>query len=340
MHIPLLDVSALHQAASSRRDQTDRALMSAAHDVGFIQITGLGGVVDTGKARREALKRIFALNSTDLRRLWRQKFAPDHSNVYRGWFPLQPGHPTLKEGIDIGPDVLGGKDATADPSDPLREATPMPSESQLPGWRAAAAAHYQGMTRLGGVLMRSIARGLGLEERFFDEMFLGGISTMRLIHYPSRPPGSAELVGAPHVDSGLVTLLMQDGVSGLQGRTRAGDFVDVPVQDDTLVVNFGRLLELWSGGRIRATEHQVLGSAHERYSFPFFYEPRVDARIAPLNTMERSFEPFLYGDFVWQCSTQFVEFKGLEALRPHRGSAEAIRQALWPSNGRGDAKQR
>jgi isopenicillin N synthase-like dioxygenase len=325
VNIPLLDVSALYQAASSRRDVTDRALMSAAHNVGFIQITGLGGLVDTGKARREALKRIFALDSTDLRRLWRQKFAPDHSNVYRGWFPLQPGHPTLKEGIDIGPDVLGGEDETADASDPLREATPMPSESQLPGWRAAAAAHYREMTRLGGVLMQSIARGLELEERFFDEMFLGGISTMRLIHYPPRPAGSGELAGAPHVDSGLVTLLMQDGVSGLQSRTQAGDFVDVPAQDDTLVVNFGRLLELWSGERIRATEHQVLGSARERYSFPFFYEPRVDARIAPLPRTVRSFEPFLYGDFVWQCSTQFVEFKGLEALRPHRGSTEATR---------------
>ena len=35
-------------------------------------------------------------------------------------------------------------------------------------------------------LMRSIARGLGLEERFFDHAFEQGLSTLRLLRYPVR----------------------------------------------------------------------------------------------------------------------------------------------------------
>jgi isopenicillin N synthase-like dioxygenase len=125
------------------------------------------------------------------------------------------------------------------------------------------------------------------------------------------------------VDSGLLTLLAQDGVAGLQAKNRSGSWIDVPAAHDSLVVNFGRLLELWTAGRIRATEHRVIGVGQERYSVPFFFEPRVDALIAPLETPPRTaaFSPFLYGDFVWAAATRFVEFSGLQHRRPPRGGA-------------------
>ena len=83
-------------------------------------------------------------------------------------------------------------------------------------------------------------------------------------------------------------------------------------RDDALVVNFGKLLERWSGGRIRATEHRVLGNDRTRHSIPFFYEPRVDARIEPMPIVgAEPFEPFRYGDHLWSAMTEFAEFKGL-----------------------------
>ena len=71
-----------------------------------------------------------------------------------------------------------------------------------------------------------------------------------------------------------------------------------------------------AAGRIKATVHRVLGSDRERLSVPFFYEPRVDARIGslPLHGAP-AFEPFVYGDHLWESMTTFVEFKGLEHLR-------------------------
>lgn len=308
--------------------------MAAAGEIGFMSVHGLPADIPLARGNRHELLGIFRLPDEALRPLWRQKFDPAQGHLYRGWFPAQSGSLSYKRGIDIGPDVAHGPGAVA-PDDPLREATPLPGEAALPGWADAVARYYRGMEATGRALMRSLARGMGLDEHVFDAAFDGGVSTLRLIQYPPRPAEALaglpeaevkvehagrqwQIIGKAHVDSGLVTLLAQDGVEGLQARTREGDWCDVPPAEGTLAVNFGKLLERWSNGRIRATEHRVLGSGRERHSIPFFYEPRVDAEIAALPG-DPVFEPFLYGDHVWQATTQFVEFQGMEALRPPRG---------------------
>jgi isopenicillin N synthase-like dioxygenase len=281
---------------------------------------------------------IFRCHDEDLRALWRRKFDPERNALYRGWFPAQSGALSYKRGIDMGPDVAWGAEVTAS-DDPLREPTPMPEAQSLAEWHEAVAAYYRGMEQTGQVLMQSLARGMGLHEHVFDDAFRSGISTLRLIEYPPRPQEVLEsvdanelwvehegrhyqVIGKAHVDSGLLTLLAQDGVPGLQARLPSGEWCDVPPAEGTLAVNFGKLLQDWSGGRIQATEHRVLGSGELRHSVPFFYEPHVDAVISPL-TDSADFEPFLYGDHLWAAMTRFVEFEGMEHLRPPRGARAA-----------------
>jgi isopenicillin N synthase-like dioxygenase len=249
---------------------------------------------------------------------------------------LQNGAETYKEGIDIGPDIAYGA-AMVDPTDPLREATPLPPEEALPGWRSAAASYFLAMECVAQALMHALARGLGLPETIFDKTFAGGISTLRLIRYPVRPlnsmpgvpasrlwidgaAGRRYILGRAHVDSGLMTLLAQDGVKGLQARSSDGAWIDVAPEEGTLAVNFGKLLERWTGGRIRATEHRVLGHGAERFSIPFFYDARADALIEPLPLAgTEPFAPFYFGDYLWSTMTKFVEFQGLEGLRRPQG---------------------
>jgi isopenicillin N synthase-like dioxygenase len=333
--VPRIDVSALF-SETAPHTATDAAILEAANGSGFMTIGGLPPGVPIDAASRRALLRLFNLPSGETRQLWRQKFDPAHRNLYRGWFPLQNGHETYKEGIDLGPDLAFGPDVV-DPGDPLREATPLPPETTLPGWRAASAAYFEAMERVAQALMHALARGLGLPERIFDATFAGGISTLRLIHYPPRPPESMigipedklwvthrgvrhYLLGRAHVDSGLMTLLAQDGVAGLQARAADGRWVDVPPEEGTLAVNFGKLLEMWTGGRIKATEHRVIGRGEERYSIPFFYDARADALIEPLPLSGAPrFAPFYFGDYLWSTMTKFVEFQGLEGLRRPQG---------------------
>jgi isopenicillin N synthase-like dioxygenase len=329
--IPFIDIGPLFGAASLDRDLTDQAIMEAAATSGFMVVRGLPPDVPAGRAARADLLRLFQLPEHETRKLWRQKFDPAHPNVYRGWFPLQTGFLTAKEGIDMGPDVVHGAAVVCN-GDPLREATPLPSAEALPGWRESVSAYYRAMEKVSQALMRAIARGLSLEERFFDRAFDRGLSTLRLLRYPVRTDteltarsdpnvwvthdgAKAYVNGAPHVDSGFLTLLAQDGVSGLQARHRDGTWLDVPPNDDGLAVNFGKVLERWCGGRIKATEHRVIGTGRERMSIPFFYEARADAEIRPLPVDGAPFEPFLYGDYLWATTTQFVEFKGMESLR-------------------------
>jgi isopenicillin N synthase-like dioxygenase len=330
--IPLIDVAPLFDSDPALWPQADRALAAAAREWGFACVAGLPVAIGLGPQSRSRLLAVFTLEEAAKRRLYRRKFAPGNPNVYRGWFPLQPGNLTSKEGMDIGGDVLHGS-AVVRPCDPLCEPTPLPDEAHLPGWRAAVAGYYQAMERVAAVLMGSLARSLGLSARYFDEAFRGGLSTLRLIRYPPRAPAELatvadpqlwvdssaagrHLVGAPHTDSGFLTLLAQDGVPGLQARRRDGRWTDVPPLEHTLVVNFGEVLERWSAGRIRATEHRVVGAGLERFSIPFFYEARADAVIAPLPIDPPDlFPPFRYGDFLWQRLTSFVEFRGMEGER-------------------------
>lgn len=333
--IPVVDVGPLFKRDQAEWVATDQALAAAAQSIGFVCVRGLPADAALDRAARAHLLSIFTLTDAEKRRLYRRKFAPENRNIYRGWFPLQPGNLTAKEGIDLGGDVAHGAGITAT-DDPLREPSALPDEDRLPGWHAAVAHYYLAMEQVAGVLMGSLARSLGLSADFFDPQFHHGLSTLRLIRYPPRSAAELasvtdhgiwidhaaarrHLVGAPHTDSGFVTLLAQDGVAGLQARSLNGDWLDVPPREGTLVVNFGGVLEQWSAARIRATEHRVLGSGAERYSIPFFYEARADARIAPL-PMDPSdrFRPFEYGDFLWKRICTFVEFRGMEAERRSR----------------------
>lgn len=338
--IPVVDVAPLFAAEPAAWAGPDLALENAARDTGFVCLRGLPDVAMLDRAARARLLAIFSLHGAEKRRLYRRKFAPQNRNVYRGWFPVQPGNLTAKEGIDLGADVLHGP-GVCEPGDPLREPTPLPPEHCLPGWRAAIAAYYGAMERVAEVLMRSLARSLGLREDYFEEAFRRGLSTLRLIHYPPRNaaelsmlsdpqawadvPPDRYIAGVPHTDSGFLTLLAQDGVAGLQARTREGIWIDVPPMEGTLVMNFGHVLEHWSAGRIRATEHRVLGSGIERYSIPFFFEARATATIAPLpiDPPDR-FAPFQFGDYLWKRVTEFVEFRGLENERPSPPSHQGI----------------
>ncbi len=335
--IARIDVSSLFGAPGRAREATDAAILAAATGTGFMTIAAAPGLLPGGVAERAALLRIFTLSEVARAPLLRRSFAPANRNLYRGWFPLQNNAGSYKEGIDIGPDVADPARAVAG-GDPLMEPTPLPPEDALPGWRSAAASYYRGMERLGITLMRALARGLGLPETVFDAAFAGGISTLRLIRYPPRPPASyaglAEavawvehggkrrlLIGGEHHDSGFVTLLAQDGVAGLQAQAANGAWLDVPAEEGTLAVNFGLLLERWTTGRVKATRHRVLGGVQTRHSIPFFFEPRADAVIAPLEPRGAELAaPFSYGDHLWAAMLRFPEFRGLEGVRPPRGA--------------------
>lgn len=329
--IAQIDIAPLFGPASAARERCDQAIIAAARELGFMVVTGLPGE-SLSPQRRAQMLGLFDLSEDAKRRLYKRNFNPENANLYRGYFPVTPGLPTYKEGIDLGPDVAHGA-ASLVAGDPLGEATPMPDDAT---WCRAVGDYYQAMEACGRAILSSIARGLGLEEERLLAAFDQPISTLRLIRYPPRTTESFgglgqevwidethHLIGKPHVDSGFITLLAQNGVAGLQAQNKAGEWLDVPPTEGHLAVNFGQLLERWSGGTIRATLHRILGTGRERFSIPFFFEPGIDAVIRPLPIADsEAFAPFVYGDYLWEVTTKFPEQAGLEDLRPPRGLPE------------------
>lgn len=336
--IPLIDIGPLFGKDDKAQAEVDRAIAKAAFDIGFMVITGQPKDLSVGADARATMLKLFDLPQDVQRPFWKRNFAPENPHIYRGWFPLSSSAARNREGFEIGPDIL--RDLPAGQQDDLLyEPTPLPDASVLPeNWRQIAADYYAGMEAIGQKILDSLSRSLGINPEIFRAAFDDGISTLRLLHYPKRPDGEAapndvperfaefngqsyEQIARAHVDSGLLTMLAQCGVGGLQARNASGDWIAVPVIDDAFSINFGGLLDRWTGGRIRATLHRVLGQGENRYSVPFFFEPRPSTEIAPLPIDGiKPFAPFLYGDHLWATTTKFPENFGLGHLRPPRGT--------------------
>lgn len=293
----------------------DGPVMEGATGSGFLTLSGVDEAFGLA-ALRPAMLGFFDAGAEARARTIRHKYDPTRPNVYRGFYAADPGKSAMVEGFDIGPDIADPARA-GDGDDPLTEPTPRPG---LPGWDSAAASYYRAMESLGLALTRSLLRGLGADEGLADRLFANSISTLRLLHYPAHgadafgperrvetPEGARYVMTGAHTDSGFVTLLWQDGTGGLQAETPEG-WIDVPPADGGIVVNFGQMLADWSGGRIVATRHRVLGGLARRHSIPFFHEPAVDAVIEPLGGEGQA---FVYGDFLWERMVSFPNFHGV-----------------------------
>ncbi|MEX0923123.1 MAG: 2OG-Fe(II) oxygenase family protein [Rhodovibrionaceae bacterium] len=311
--VKTVDISALTEADGSARRAAERALGEAAEEMGFLCITGAPVAAVTAQARIAELLRIFELPEEEKHRLMNRKNVPEHDNAYRGYFGLQRGDSArTSEGYDMGSDA--GPHGAADwIEELLMEPNVWPRAELLPGWRESATAHYREMEALGRLLMRSLGRYLGVGSDYFEPYF-GEASTLRFLRALPRPDLTPDKVDEPryrtvidgkdvrlhtpaHRDSGVMTLLWQPG--GLQAQNPKGDWVPAPKLASALNVNFGDCLEFWTGGRLGATAHRVLAQDSDRYSIPFFFEPRCDARIAPLPGLPEA-PPIRYADHVFE----------------------------------------
>jgi isopenicillin N synthase-like dioxygenase len=260
--------------------QLRERLREVAHEVGFFYLTGHQVAESLTRRVLAAARELFALPQAD-----KDAVAMIRSPHFRGYTrlggELTRGEVDWREQIDIGPErePIGG------PGRPdylwLQGPNQWPAGlSELPGvigeWDAALSAVSRS-------LLRHWAAALGSPADIFDAAFDSTPATLiKVVHYPATA-ASSQGVGA-HRDSGVLTLLLAEpGSAGLQVRGRDGGWVDVPALDGAFIVNIGELLELATGGYLRATEHRVnLRHSADRISVPYFFNPRLDARIPAL----------------------------------------------------------
>jgi len=208
--------------------------------------------------------------------------------AWRGYFPLEgeltSGRPDLKEGIYFGSELQGDDPRVA-------AALPMHGPNLFPefpeGLKQAVLHYMEALTRTGHLVMEAIALSLGLPPDYFllrythDPLIL-----FRIFHYPPQPSGASQWGVGEHTDYGLLTLLLQDAVGGLQVKS-AGQWIEAPPVAGTFVCNIGDMLDRMTGGLYRSTPHRVLNaSGKRRLSFPLFFDPGFTAAVHLIEGIE------------------------------------------------------
>ncbi|CCW67464.1 unnamed protein product [Phytomonas sp. Hart1] len=181
---------------------------------------------------------------------------------------------TFDIGCDLAPDhpsVIAGE--------PLRGPNQHPN---IPGWRDLMETHYKDMMRVALQLLRAVALALGTDEKFFVDKFKEPMSVFRMVHYPALPDEKGRVTCGSHSDYGIVTLLYQDMLGGLQVLNQHDEWINVTPIPGSFVVNIGDMMCMWSNGLYKSTKHRVVSLGAERYSMPFFTEPNPKTLISCL----------------------------------------------------------
>lgn len=265
--VPVLDVAPLASGDPAARAEAAAAIGAASRDVGFFYVAGHGIPDAVIAAAIAAARGFFALPEDRRRAVQARPGAWGYTPLFDSTHPGQK--PDATEGFEVGREAPG---------------TSRNQWPDLPGFRDAVAAYYDAVLALGLRLMRGYALHFGLPERHFDPLFAAPIANLRLAHYPGGAAVRAvsEYGTGAHTDHGVLTLLWQDGVGGLEVCLDGAAWLPVPPRPGTLVVNLGELLTRWSGGRLRSTLHRVHAPAGvDRLSMPFFLYPGADVVIDP-----------------------------------------------------------
>ena len=301
--IPVCDISALLDGSNPLG--VAQELRAASSGLGFIYIKGHDiPQCIINNARAEAYK-FFRSNKT-------QKLATSITNNHRGWIDAggakmgDVGKPDLKESFLWGFDNIGQSDHS------LRGQNTWPAKNT--NMQIATMEYFKKVHKIAQDLMSGFALGLDLDKNFFLKTSNKPLSRGSFVYYPDQSEKNTnEQFGAsPHTDFGVLTVLAQDDVGGLQIKNRHGNWMEAPPIPETLIVNVADLLHRWTAGAYKSTPHRVINSSgRERLSIVLAYDPNPETIIDPCDIFGQNFKdgepPITCGDYLdWRFDKAFA----------------------------------
>lgn len=266
-------------------------LVTACREWGFFRLVGHGLIPQLKTAALEATRAFF-----EQPRERKNQIRRTDVNCW-GFYDaeLTKNRQDRKEILDIGPDMDSG---------PLAGArTQWPDD-----------AHFQNVVgalndTLHVIALEVVRQITATLDTGFDPapVFADHSSFLRLNYYPvSENPAPADTDWLPaegelgihhHTDAGAVTVLMHDGVSGLQVRKDDAWHL-IQAEPDELIINIGDIVQVWSNDLYKAPLHRVLASRDQaRISVPYFLNPDYAYSYAPLNVPQPNYRPINWGEF-------------------------------------------
>jgi isopenicillin N synthase-like dioxygenase len=288
--VPLLDLTPLNEGRPLIG--LAREFRRACETIGFFYAANHGvprAVID---GVFDATRRYFALPEDKRLELklddrFRRGFMPYGINQHPGY------KPDLKESFESALD-LPLDDPAVQAGLPLHGPNRWPAD--MPWLRQAAEAYFDATLALGRRLLRVFAVSLDMPEDFFSPYTKKPMVQTRLFHYsPQAVPDEKQLGVAPHTDYGMVTLLTQDPIGGLELCLRDGEWVRAPWIDNTFVINLGDMVKVWTNDIYVSNPHRVVNrTGQERFSIPTFFNLDFDAPVACLPTCQSAERPPKY----------------------------------------------
>lgn len=289
--VPIIDLSL-------DEEEIVKKLKFACEVVGFMQVTGHGISVELQERAMELQKRFFALQTEK-----KEKLRLGQESPVRGYFGR--GGEDLDQVLEKQVDEANGKDSIQKSRKDCKEAldmngvpwakpkggyigeifgqpSQMPFEEDVPGFKEVMERYAMEMFKLSKRLLQFMALILGKPKHFFDQFLDQPVATHRLLHYWPIKDFQKEIGVGEHTDYGLLTILKQDMVGGLQVlNAKDGVWIHCCPVENAYVINLGDMLGRWTAHRFKSTVHRVVTTSDtDRYSVPYFLEPNLDTIIA------------------------------------------------------------
>ncbi len=297
--LPLIDISPFATGSGAECLQVARQVRKACIDIGFFYLRGHGlsstecdEVIAWGH-------RFFALPDYE-----KKKVHTDNIRDHPGYAP--PGGSNaatdIKERLSFDRETLPEEPA----ADRLGSGrSQWPDETLLFGFSRCIKSHISKRVAQAQLLAKILALSLEVPETEFSDVFrfLGG--TLIFNFYPSLPPMGARSDAegqrwsfSPHTDYGAFTMMLTESVPGLQVENISGEWIDVPPVPDTLIVNVGDLLSIWTNDLYVSSRHRVSNiTGAQRVSIPLFVYPQRETLIRCLKSCSDALNLPRYEEF-------------------------------------------
>ncbi|KAG1362407.1 Protein DMR6-LIKE OXYGENASE 2 [Cocos nucifera] len=166
-------------------------------------------------------------------------------------------------------------------------------------FRQAVGEYCKNVRELALKLLEAISESLGLEGGYMVKALGKQAQHMAINYYPPCPQPELTYGLPGHKDPNAITILLQDGVSGLQVLGN-GKWVAVDPVPQTLVINIGDMMQVLSNDRFKSVLHRaIVNNTSQRISVPTFYCPSPDALIKPAEAVVGKEHPPNYRSFTY-----------------------------------------
>jgi isopenicillin N synthase-like dioxygenase len=325
--IPVVDIGGLYSDDPAAKARAAAGIGKACDDIGFFYAVNHHIPLATIEHAAALADRFFALPDEEKLKVkadsnnrgYRDKYDSVHRN----------GKTNARDSFDLGfpvraddPEVLAGT--------PFYALNRWP---EMPGFREAIEAYYQGTYELGLKILEGFALYLGKPEDFFTRHFTKPVADMVINHYLGNAGlHISDQASGPHTDHGIVTILWQDNLGGLEVMGKDGDWISAMPLPGSFVINIGELMKRWTNGRFKATVHRVVHLRDmPRYSMPLFCNPNfrtiVDPRDLGVADADAKYPPIQSGQFLIERFKATRKLWGAETKKNVSGDANVIEAA-------------